>query len=115
MVKVCGMCGQEKTWDQFNRHDHTRYCISTYCKDCHSAYNRNRYKAEREKVIARSIRNREIRRKAQEKLARDQKKRDKGIVVPHKTQVIKSNKKASLKEYREVVKNQPISISDLLN
>ena len=119
VVKVCGMCGIEKTWDKFNLRDRTSLTLSTYCKDCISHYGKIRYQENREQFIKRQARRDKQLQKLRKQKEKEAALRAKGIFVAPKENIKKEKpikeKKASLKEYRDVVKNQPISVSDLLN
>lgn len=48
-TKVCNICGQKKTLDQYSWRNKKRGTKQGYCKDCHREYRRQHYLANHEK------------------------------------------------------------------
>lgn len=113
MEKFCQSCGETKLFSEFNKDSDKLHCISSYCRGCHSIYNQKKYEQNKQKVIKRTLARRYRLRteKLQLEIATLERQRKE---EEQKRIDAKPKKRASLKEYRNAVKNKPISVSDLV-
>lgn len=112
-LKLCSFCGFRKPLGEFNHKKKTKFLSTSYCKSCKSSYNKQNYQKNKQRILARVLaydrKNREEKRldlAAKQKLEAE---------VAELKRLTKPGRRNSLKEYKKMMKNSVITVSDLVD
>lgn len=108
-TKLCGACAQRKLRADFDESPRVKDGLFSWCRACRKAHNENFYKRNKDRILKKYHTKKALER---EELA---KKEARELEIARLQSLIKPGKRNSLKEYKKMMKNTVITVSDLVD